>query len=191
MRKQNYRHLSCEYMRQVSSHVPSYAPLSLLAATLATRPPAHCSPSHLQGGLPNKALCPTQAPKLLKLAVNSVLGRGSRLLLLHDGARSNFCATMSVDACPRRPFDEHRIEYKHCCFTLVSSKMVYKSQVLLRQSHVNTIWYTVIYKGRRGRAASRPVGMHCEQQAGRTTVGTYDDGRGAGPVGGTGLGARA
>ena len=32
LRKQNYRHLSCEYMGQVSSHVPSCAPLSLLAA---------------------------------------------------------------------------------------------------------------------------------------------------------------
>ena len=32
LRKQNYRHLSCEYMRQVSSHVPSCPPLSLLAA---------------------------------------------------------------------------------------------------------------------------------------------------------------
>ena len=34
LRKQNYRRLSCEYMGQVSSHVPSCAPLSLL--------PAHC-----------------------------------------------------------------------------------------------------------------------------------------------------
>ena len=33
LRKQNYRHLSCEYMRQVSSHVLSCAPLSLLAAS--------------------------------------------------------------------------------------------------------------------------------------------------------------
>jgi hypothetical protein len=32
LRKQNYRHLSCEYMRQVSSHVLSCAPLPLLAA---------------------------------------------------------------------------------------------------------------------------------------------------------------
>ena len=44
LRKQNYRHLSCEYMGQVSSHVPSCAPLSLLAA----RPQGRLTPFEAQ-----------------------------------------------------------------------------------------------------------------------------------------------